>query len=443
MTRVLRAGVAEGNITPPLGIEMGGFGRRVQPAVEVRDPLFAKALILENDGERVGIVSCDLLGFSLEYDRELRHAIATTGVVKADRVMIACTHNHAGPATQFLRNCGMVDEKWLAFLKRQILEIVAQAAATLQPVTMEYSFGRVARNYNRRAFLREVGDPQRERESHERDTRVSVAQFKSGEKPVANLLHYACHPVTMLRHNRGLSAEYCGMAARTLQEKTGAITLFLNGACGDINPLVRDDSGQLKPVTDFCNGYEHTIELGKAIGEAAHRALKRARPIASTKLSATMQYAEVPSNIKPVQEIEKTLRFHQAALKARRLDETELWVHTTFLDWAQAARAAVLKGSETQSTPVPMQQVSIGELTLFGVGGELFSAIGKRIQKTIGAPCLVVGYANGNIGYLPTRRAFSIGDYEVEDAGGLYGLFGAGSETERVLLDAVRRMDFS
>ena len=74
-------------------------------------------------------------------------------------------------------------------------------------------------------------------------------------------------------------------------------------------------------------------------------------------------------------------------------------------------------------------------MTLVGVGGELFAAIGKRIQKLVGEPCLVVGYANGNAGYLPTREAFEEGGYEVEEAGHLYGLFGVDASTENILLE--------
>ena len=57
----LRAGVAQTDITPPVGIEMGGFGRRQQPSVGVYDPLFVKVLLLDDGHHRVGIVSCDVL----------------------------------------------------------------------------------------------------------------------------------------------------------------------------------------------------------------------------------------------------------------------------------------------------------------------------------------------------------------------------------------------
>ena len=103
---MLRAGVSVLDITPPIGLELGGLGLRQQPSVGILDALFAKALVVEDDDVRVAIVSCDLLGFSNQYDDGLRKAIVGSGLVEAENVMIACTHTHAGPATQFLRGCG-------------------------------------------------------------------------------------------------------------------------------------------------------------------------------------------------------------------------------------------------------------------------------------------------------------------------------------------------
>src|ERR1700735_3011669 len=54
----LKAGVASANITPPLGkyrvLSSGKIG------TSVRDPLYAKALVLEDGDTRVAIVSLDL-----------------------------------------------------------------------------------------------------------------------------------------------------------------------------------------------------------------------------------------------------------------------------------------------------------------------------------------------------------------------------------------------
>lgn len=438
-TPSLLAGVAQIDITPPVGLEMGGFGRRVQPSVGVHDPLFAKALLLDDGHTRVVIVSCDLLGFSYEYDQSVREAIASTGVVEAGCIMVACTHNHAGPATQFLRNCGNADTKWPAQLRRRIVKLVEKAAQTLRPVTAGYCSGRAGLNYDRRQYPMNVAASGTFSKG-ERDTKVSVVQFKSGDEAVANLLHYACHPVTMLWENRKYSAEFCGGACTYLERETGAPTLFLNGACANVNPLLPDSSGELQRVTNYPGrDYSDVLKVGQKIGEVALRALKRAEHIASPVLGSAFASVEVPLDIPSFSKVESDLKLHKAGLGARQLSHDDRWVHTTYLGWAMQAREAMREGRAPLSTFVSLQKISIGELVFVGVGGELFAAIGKRIQKIVGAPCLVVGYANGNVGYLPTRLAFAEGGYEVDDASRLYSVFGVGRETESIILERVRR----
>jgi hypothetical protein len=435
---LLKAGIAQVDITPPIGIEMGGFSARVQPSIGIYDPLFVKVLLLDDGHDPVGIVSCDLMGFSNAYDAALREAIAKTGIVKSDRLMIACSHNHAGPATHFLRNCGNVDEKWMAALRGKIVKAVKQAAQNLRSVTVEYSQGRAALNYDRRAWLNGAAT---ESKRWERDTRVSVVQFKAGLETVVNLLHYSCHPVTMLGENSLLSAEYCGQACSYLEEQTGAPTLFLNGACGNVNPLLTDGAGKQHMVSDFPErSYEHVVRMGQRLGQIAMASLKRSRRLSALPLRAEMKRLDVPLQIPSASEIESALQCHKAKLQDAQLSTADRWLHSTFLDWAQKAKVEMEAGRIAKSTPVSVQSLSVGELTLVGVGGELFAAIGKRIQKLVGPPCLIVGFANGNVGYLPTRKAFSQGGYEVEEAGKLYGLFGVGPQAEEVILNGVLRM---
>jgi len=62
------------------------------------------------------------------------------------------------------------------------------------------------------------------------------------------------------------------------------------------------------------------------------------------------------------------------------------------------------------------------EVALLGVPGELFSEIGRQLKAdSPAALTCVCAYANGTLGYLPSRRAVEEGGYEVSDAYKLYG----------------------
>ena len=43
---------------------------------------------------------------------------------------------------------------------------------------------------------------------------------------------------------------------------------------------------------------------------------------------------------------------------------------------------------------------------------EVFAEIGFQIEETIPGPALVLGYSNGNVGYLCTQSSYAEGGYE-------------------------------
>ena len=55
----------------------------------------------------------------------------------------------------------------------------------------------------------------------------------------AVLVNYACHPVVLGPRNRQISADYPGVMRRQVEQRLGAdaTCFFLQGCCGDINPL--------------------------------------------------------------------------------------------------------------------------------------------------------------------------------------------------------------
>ncbi len=71
--------------------------------------------------------------------------------------------------------------------------------------------------------------------------------------------------------------------------------------------------------------------------------------------------------------------------------------------------------------------------------GEFFSEIGLKLQKT-DAPLVPVGYANGNIGYVPADRDFrDRDDYACYCAPMFYQLFPFAPGVERLFLKSGRK----
>ena len=92
------AGWAEVDITPPLGIALGGRGGPETPATKVLDPLYAQVLYLR-DGKGAGLVlaSFDLIGLSHDLSDRIRTRMAQELGVEWDLIVLNASHTHSGP----------------------------------------------------------------------------------------------------------------------------------------------------------------------------------------------------------------------------------------------------------------------------------------------------------------------------------------------------------
>ncbi|HZT68879.1 MAG TPA: neutral/alkaline non-lysosomal ceramidase N-terminal domain-containing protein [Terriglobia bacterium] len=93
----LRAGWAKTEITPPTGYPMAGYVRRTGSSTGVLDPLYARALVLEDGGCTVVFIIADLLLFSRRWARRLRAIAARSVGAPASNIIVAATHTHSGP----------------------------------------------------------------------------------------------------------------------------------------------------------------------------------------------------------------------------------------------------------------------------------------------------------------------------------------------------------
>ncbi|MGM0495007.1 MAG: hypothetical protein ACQER1_18885, partial [Armatimonadota bacterium] len=121
----IRAGSARLEITPPLGTALAGyFSPRISDRVE--DPLFAKALVLESGGERVALVSCDVICMPAAIADPARELVEERTGIPAGNVLICATHTHTGPEMRKGRIIPTNDE-WLDEVPEMIATTVEHA----------------------------------------------------------------------------------------------------------------------------------------------------------------------------------------------------------------------------------------------------------------------------------------------------------------------------
>lgn len=398
----LKAGAAKVDITPDPGISLTGFIARLGPSTGIHDRLSARALALAEGGQQALVLTCDLLALDARFVSSARVAIrAATGIAEED-ILIACTHTHSGPATIFLRDCGEVDNAYLDHLRQSLVDAAREAVSNLRAARVAAGRGWANQGALNRRWPGKPIDP----DLNMLAFRDEASQF------IAILVNYACHPVCLEHTNRLISADYPGVLARVLQEQTGAVTLFTNGADGDINP-------------QQMGSFAYAESLGLALSEEALRVLDTLEYRDCTDLRITNETLALPLNPHPtpMQLSQEIARRQQELARAEADGDAPMSrFHRALLGWAEDALSGSLRGSLTTSVPAEIQVICLGDFWLVGIPGEMFSELGREIKNLFPThSVLLLGYANDDIGYIPTRQAYAAGGYEIDEAYKFYG----------------------
>ncbi|MHC4124147.1 MAG: neutral/alkaline non-lysosomal ceramidase N-terminal domain-containing protein, partial [Planctomycetota bacterium] len=97
----MKAGISKIDITPLTNVWMDGMIRN-HKSEGIHDPLFARALVLSNDKDMTKacvVVSLEVSSITEEDANIVRDIINQKHGIKQDKIIIAATHTHSGPAT--------------------------------------------------------------------------------------------------------------------------------------------------------------------------------------------------------------------------------------------------------------------------------------------------------------------------------------------------------
>jgi hypothetical protein len=338
----IQAGCSKADITPPVGTTMDGFAGRTQVSVGIHDKLFSRSVVFDDGAHSAAIVSCDVCWFTGETVAEVRRRTKALGV---DYLLLSATHNHSGPAmADFLARPTSQGTEYVYELPDGIADTVRAALDSLEPVKLRIGRGRASVSVNRRATTGEI------------DQEVTTLVLRdASDRPKAGVVNYACHPTVLGQSNRLISADFPGLAAEKIEKRLGEgfVSLFINGAGGDVNPKT-------------CAGYDcrGTFTDVDVISQA----------IADVSLDKS-DYKDVTDH--------QGIRFAKSRVGPLRPFGLEF----------------------------ELSALEIDGLVVLGVPGELFASTGRWMKGRWGS-LLVACYADGYVGYFPTKEAFRRKDYE-------------------------------
>lgn len=365
----LRAGVAKIDITPenPSGMRVTGHPREVRG---VRDPLRAAVLVLDDGQTQAAIVTLDVIGAWEEMVQQVRQRIEWQTGIPGPNILVAASHNHSAP--------GWADyPAWGSELVKKLGAAAKTAADDLRPVTIGYEEGEIGFAINRRQVI-DGRAVVRLNPQGPNDPRVKVLRFDDGKSldPLAVIMHAVCHPCFFTWGDKGsppypqgyplMTADFPGEAQSFVEMCYGgrSQTLFLQGCAGDIRPNL--------PGFPYRCADEADIQwAGRDLGGTVVSALAR---------SVVREQLQQRGSFYPIRVANETIS---------------------------------LPGKQ-QPVDAELMALKVGPYLFLTMPGEPMVEYGFKLEQAIAdrAIPIILGYANGNIGYIATEDAYAVGGYE-------------------------------
>jgi len=451
----LRAGVSKINIT------------KDRPSGLVNDPLYSKALVVDDGKTKAVVITMDIINISSTDLEKIRTSIQQELKINGNNVMVNASHNH-----------WVNDELAEDFIDRTI-NAVKNAYANMVPVKVGQGSGIEDRiTMNRRLILKNGkewtvrrGTPEPEDEmvigiAEPFDPEIGVLRLDRRDgSPFAVLYSFAGHNYTGVP-NRGTTAGFPGFASKVIEENLGndVVALFMQGAAGDITPVLYKDANAPKqdemfgtllglstlqawrdispkntagvsvireelllPARTDIQKHIEDLEAQKTVildyfkgeGCGAHGSGTKLNFKAFLPLYIkNMMSPQYPSDYSYRYMQEEKIGINDLEmLDADNKRDMEKYLNSIFkmeeLIVTEANLGYLKKSNSQDPIKAEVMGLRIGDFVLVTFSGELFSQIGLNIKKS--SPfknTFVAGYTNGSVGYSPTPEAYNGDAYE-------------------------------
>lgn len=381
----LRAGAAKVDISPTK--EMFPL-RASQLYGSVHDPLYVRALVVDNGTAKTAMISVDAT--DILYGSEMIKAVTDELKIPAQNLILNATHDHNSP---FAGRDPAEKPPYFEIVKKGIVEAARQANANLQPARVGFGTGKAYVNTNRDEKLGE-GYHMGYAPDGPSDKTVAVAVFtKPSGEPIAIYCNYAVHAVVMFRtHTQDgqvqITSDIAGWTAKYVDDHfNGAVTVWTPGAAGDQNPLFQGDYNQDAPdVYDEGPGAWALLDVqSRRLGEEIVRVTKSIQNTTDRAVVWTAASSVTCPGQKRAQP--PTPGVPQAGWKA--------------------PPPSTVKMIDGDPVTIPLQLLMINDIAIAGVAGEVFTEIGQHVKKdSLFDRTMMVTVLANKVGYIPTDKAF-------------------------------------
>lgn len=415
--RGVQIGFGRCELTPRVGVELAGFGPYInRHSMGVRDPLWARAMAFELEGEPLVIVSLDLCVIYRSTFERVCEIVREQADVRPERLMVACTHTHSGPETGGLIGWGQPDQPWLELLPARIAEAAVAAVNDLRPAALSHAqvpcegIG-VNREYDEAPTLAEaLRADWRPAKPELTDTTAHLLLARDEDGAIIGFASsFGCHPVVCCAQTRQIHGDYAGVATNLIEaEHPGATGLFLQGANGDVNTCVVHEPEQesLAALDVIAERYASCLREG----------IEAAQPFEVDRIAGVLREVQFTRKQFSREQIAALLAEQEEIIQAPdATDEDREMRLATVKVVAYRRFLAAMDEGRPLTRPTIIQGIRIGPLGLYASPFEVFHAVKEDITEQARAPIpILVGVANDALGYAPDRTAAARGGYAAD-----------------------------
>lgn len=417
---MMKAGFAEADITPPIGVEMpGNFGKNYITAI--RDPLLVRAAAFDDGACPLAFVSVDTCEIEsrLFFDAVGAAIAARTGI-PAGNVLIATTHTHSGGPlaslhprefadapddvrTLITHYTTHADPTYLDHAVQQTITAICEAWRNRVPAHLSVGSGHEAtvafcrrfRMKNGRTFTHPgKGNPDIVAPDGPIDPEVGVlAAWDERGQLLGCIVNYACHCTTM--GGTAASADYVTPLAQTVRGAFGAqaVVLFLPGAMGDITQV---DNQSLR-LPEF--GPAASQRVGMSVGAEAIKVLTSAEQGDGFALAARMETLTLNRRRPSSARVADCHAHVDEGLRSGTHDSPwHFSKEIVILDWLCA---------KSPTVQIDVRALQVGPAVFLSNASEYFARSGLLIKAASPFPFTYIASLAGScIGYVPPAECF-------------------------------------
>ncbi len=376
----LRAGFAKIDITPDDSVMLYGYTSRKTPSVGVHDPLSARAVVLENSGKKVVLVSSDLGSYDGDVFPVIQKSILDKFNLKESELFLSAIHSHSSPILSLNKEKGNPKNiRYTEILNQKLLTVIGEAFNNMKFVQTGIGAGSSPVGSNRREMKPDGSITLGRNPYGPADKEVLVMKIAGPDgTPVGAIYDYATHATSLGPGNMLISGDVLGLSAQFVEKILGKdlVAPVFAGASGNIDPWYRVLSGfNTEP-----GWIPEPILLGTLLGEEVVHVFRDIK------------------EVNPGGEINTSF----ATIECPRRKMTENNNRATEED-------------QSPTIPVNITVARVGENVAFvGFNVEMLTEIGMAIKS--GSPykyTFVITHCNGYSGYLPPAELYKEGGYEV------------------------------